>query len=92
MRRCVGFLDHLERDRGNGARTRNARLAAIRSFLGYAAHHDLAALPIIERTLAVPVKRFDQPMLGFLSRDEMQALLDAPDTRSLGGGNVIELC
>ncbi len=81
----LAFLDHLERDRGNGARTRNARLAAIRSFLRYAAHHDLATLPIIERTLAVPVKRFDQPMLGFLSREEMQAVLDAPDARSWAG-------
>jgi site-specific recombinase XerD len=81
----LAFLDHLEHDRGNGARTRNARLAAIRSFLGYAAHHDLAALPVIERTLAVPVKRFDRPTLGFLSREEMQAVLDAPDTRSWVG-------
>ncbi len=81
----LAFLDHLEHDRGNGARSRNARLAAIRSFLGYAAHHDLAALPVIERTLAVPVKRFDRPMLGFLSREETQAILDAPDTRSWVG-------
>jgi integrase/recombinase XerD len=81
----LAFLDHLEAERGNGARTRNARLTAIRSFLGYAAHHDLSALPTIERTLAIPVKRFDRPMLGFLSREDMQAVLDAPDARSWVG-------
>ena len=42
----LAFLDHLEAERGNGARTRNARLTAIRSVLGYAAHHVLAAAPI----------------------------------------------
>ncbi len=81
----LAFLDHLEAERGNGARTRNARLTAIRSFLGYAAHHDLLALPTIQRTLAIPVKRFDRPMLGFLSRDDMHAVLDVPDAQSWVG-------
>lgn len=81
----LAFLDHLEHDRGNGARSRNARLAAIRSFLGYASHHDLSALAVIERTLAVPMKRFDRPLLGHLNRAEMQAILDAPDQRSWAG-------
>ena len=74
----LAFLDHLEHDRHNSVRTRNVRLAALRSFLKYAAHHDLSALQIIEKALAVPMKRFDRPMLGFLSRPEMQAILDAP--------------
>lgn len=81
----LAFLDDLEENRGNGSRSRNARLAAIRSFLKYAAHHDLSALAVIERVLAVPMKRFDRPMLGFLSRDEMQAILAAPDTRNWVG-------
>ena len=81
----LAFLDQLEAERGNSVRTRNVRLTAIRSFLGYAAHHDLTTLPIIERTLAIPVKRFDRPMLGFLSRDDMQAVLDTPDARSWAG-------
>lgn len=81
----LAFLDHLETERRNGARTRNARLTAIRSFLCYAAHHDLSVLPTIQRTLAIPVKRFDRPMLGFLSRDDMQAVLDAPDAQSWVG-------
>ena len=73
----LSFLDHLEKVRSNGARSRNARLAALRSFLKYAAHHDLTALPAIEQALAIPMKRFERPVLGFLSRDEMQAILDA---------------
>ena len=81
----LAFLDHLERDRKNGARSRNARLAALRSFLKYAAHHDLSALGVIEQALAVPMKRFDRPMLGFLARQEMQAILDAPDTATWAG-------
>jgi integrase/recombinase XerD len=75
----LAFLDHLERDRANGSRSRNARLAAIRSFLRYASHHDISALPVIQRTLAIPMKRCDKPLLGFLSREEMQAILDAPE-------------
>jgi integrase/recombinase XerD len=81
----LAFLDHLERDRKNGARSRNARLAALRAFLKYAAHHDLSALGVIEQALAVPMKRFDRPMLGFLTRQEMQAILDAPDTATWAG-------
>lgn len=84
-RMILGFLDHLEADRKNGARSRNARLAALRSFLKYAAHHDLTALPVIEQALAIPMKRFDRPMLGFLSRPEMQAILEAPDPRTWTG-------
>jgi integrase/recombinase XerD len=81
----LAFLDHLEAERSNSARTRNARLTAIRSFLGYAARHDLSALPSIQRILAIPVKRFDRPMLGFLSRDDMQAVLNASDAQSWVG-------
>lgn len=81
----LAFLDHLECDRKNGARSRNARLAALRSFLKYAAHHDLSALGVIEQALAVPMKRFDRPMLGFLTRKEMQTILDAPDTATWAG-------
>ena len=81
----LAFLNDLEQTRGNDARSRNARLAAIRCFLKYAAHYDLAALPVIERALAVPQKRFDRPLLGFLSRDEIQAILAAPDAQSWVG-------
>jgi len=81
----LSFLDHLEKERNNGARSRNARLAALRSFLKYATHHDIGALHVIEQVLAIPMKRFDRPVLGFLSREEMQAILEAPDQKTLAG-------
>ena len=76
----LAFLDHLERDRHNTIRSRNARFAAIRSFMHYAAFKDPTALPSIQRVLAIPMKRFDKPLLGFLSKGEIQAILDAPPT------------
>lgn len=81
----LGFLDHLEHDRGNSARSRNARLAAIRSFLKYSAHQDLTALATIQRCLAIPTKRHDRAMLGFLTRPEMDAIIAAPDQQSWVG-------
>jgi integrase/recombinase XerD len=75
----LAFLNHLEIERRNTIRSRNARLAAIRSFLHFAALQEPTALPVIQRVIAIPMKRFDKPMLGFLSRTEMQAILDAPD-------------
>ena len=81
----LGFLDHLERDRSNSVRSRNARLSAIRSFLKYAAHQDLTALATIEHSLAIPTKRHDKAVLGFLTRPEMEAIIAAPDRRSWVG-------
>lgn len=74
----MAFLDHLERQRRNSVRSRNARLAAIRSFLKFAAHRDVASLQVIERALGVPVKRFERPMFGYLSREEMLAVIGKP--------------
>jgi len=56
----LDFLDHLETGRGNTARTRNARLAAIHSFMRYAAIRDPVSLPVTARVLAIPAKRFDR--------------------------------
>lgn len=81
----LAFLNNLESERHNTVRTRNARFAAIRSFLHFAAQKDPTALPAIQRVMAIPMKRFDKPMLGFLSRTEMQAVLDAPDTATWCG-------
>jgi len=81
----LGFLDHLERARRNTIRSRNARLAAIRSFLHYAALRDPTALPTIQRVLAIPMKRCDRPLLGFLSREEITAILAAPDRATWSG-------
>jgi site-specific recombinase XerD len=81
----AAFLDHLEKMRHNGIRTRNARLAAIRSFLRYAALRDPVSLPLVQRVLAIPMKRFARPALTFLSRDEVAALLAAPDASTWSG-------
>ena len=74
----IAFLDHLERQRHNSVRSRNARLAALRSFLKFAAHRDVASLQVIERALGVPVKRFERPMFGYLSREEVLAVIGTP--------------
>jgi site-specific recombinase XerD len=74
----LGFLDHLEHERGNAVRSRNARLAALREFLKFAAHRDVSALHVVEQALGVPMKRFERPMVGFLSRDEMLAIIGKP--------------
>jgi integrase/recombinase XerD len=81
----LDFLDHLETERGNSVRTRNARLAAIHSFMRYAAVRDPASLPITGRVLAIPAKRFDRPILGYLTRDQVAAILAAPDRRTWSG-------
>ena len=75
----MAFLDHLERQRHNSVRSRNARLAALRSFLKFAAHRDVSSLQVIERALGVPVKRFERQMFGYLSREEMLAVIGSPD-------------
>jgi integrase/recombinase XerD len=73
------FLDHLETDRSNSTRTRNARLAAIHSFFRYAALRHPEHAAIIERVLAVPPKRFERNTVSFLTDIEVEALLAAPD-------------
>ncbi len=80
-----GFLDHLETQRGNSARSRNARLAAIRSFLRYASFRDPGSLQTIHCVLAIPMKRYDRPLLGFLSRAETEAILSAPHASTWSG-------
>lgn len=74
----LAFLDHLERERHNSVRSRNLRLTALRAFLKFAGRRDVSSLHIVERALAVPMKRFERPMLGFLTREEMLAVLGQP--------------
>ena len=81
----LGFLDHLETERGNTERTRNLRLTAIRSFMRYVSLREPTSLPVAQRVLAISAKRFDRPVLNFLSREEVQALLDAPDRGTWSG-------
>lgn len=73
------FLDHLEHERGNTVRTRNARMAAIRSMFRYASYREPAHAALIQRVLAIPDKRSQRPILSFLSPVEVDALLAAPD-------------
>lgn len=79
------FLLHLEEERGNTVRTRNARLSAIHSFMRYVAFRDPAALAITQQVLAIPTKRFDKPVLGYLTHDQVAAILAAPDQTSWTG-------
>ena len=74
----LAFLDHLERERHNAVRSRNLRLTALRAFLKFAGRRDLSSLHAVEQALAVPMKRFERPMLGFLTREEMLAVLGQP--------------
>jgi site-specific recombinase XerD len=76
------FLDHLETDRHNTVRTRNARHAALRAFFRYAALDEPAHAALLQRVLAMPAKRGDRPLVRFLSRPEVEALLAAPDPRT----------
>ena len=73
------FLDDLEATRTNTVRTRNARLAALRSFFRFAALALPDHLGQIQRILAIPQKRTDRRVVGFLTRPEIEALLAAPD-------------
>lgn len=79
------FLDHLELERGNHARTHNARLAAIRSFMNYVGLQEPALLALANRVTAIPMKRFERPLLGFLSRPEIDSILAAPDPSTWSG-------
>ena len=74
----LSFLDHLEQDRNNSVRSRNLRLTALRAFLKFAGRRDVASLHDVERAMAVPMRRFERPMLDFLTRAEMVALLGQP--------------
>jgi site-specific recombinase XerD len=81
----LDFLDHLEAERRNSPRTRNLRLTAIRSFMRYASLRAPTALPVAERVLAISSKRVERRALDFLSRQEVDALLAAPDRGSWSG-------
>jgi len=81
----LAFLDHLERVRKNSIRSRNARLAALRSFLRFAVLKNPQSLATIHRTLAIPMKRYNRPLVGFLLREEVQAVISAPDPSTWAG-------
>jgi integrase/recombinase XerD len=74
---AVGFLHHLEHDRGNGVRTRNQRLAVLHTLFDYIATREPAMLDECQRVAAIPMKRMAPPETQFLERDEIEALLRA---------------
>ena len=79
------FLDHVEAERGNAARSRNARFAAIRSFFRYVEYKVPVCLEQALRIRALPMKRTDKALIDHLTREEIQALLAAPDPRTPSG-------
>jgi integrase/recombinase XerD len=81
----AAFLDHLEKDRGNSIRTRNARLAAIHSAFSYAALRHPEHAGLIARVLAIPAKRADKALVTWLTENEADALLAAPDRETRTG-------
>ncbi len=74
----LSFLDSLEQQRHNTVRSRNLRLTALRAFLKFASRRDVCSLHVIERALNVPMKRFERPILGYLTREEMLAVIGQP--------------
>jgi integrase/recombinase XerD len=74
----VDFLNHLETARGNGANSRNIRLAAIKSFMRFMEYRVPTALEQISRILAIPAKKAETRLVRHLTVEEMQAILDAP--------------
>ena len=79
------FLEHLEHDRGNSARTRNIRLAAVRSFFHYCALRHPEHASLIQRVLAIPSKRSERRIVTFLTPPELEALLESPDRATWAG-------
>jgi site-specific recombinase XerD len=79
------FLEHLEDVRKNAAVTRNVRLAAIKSFFRFLEYRQPAALEQIRRVLAIPFKKTDRRLVPYLLREELQAVLDAPDPKTREG-------
>jgi site-specific recombinase XerD len=81
----LAFLNHIESDRKNCARTRNARLAAIKSFFKFLEYRVPSAIDQARQISAIPAKKTDESLIDFLNREELQALLDAPDPHTRAG-------
>jgi integrase/recombinase XerD len=81
----LSFLAHLEKERHCCPRTRNARLAAIHCFMRYVSHEKPEFLALASRVLAIPFKRHARPLVGYLTPEQTQAVLDAPDPNTQSG-------
>ena len=79
------FLTHLEKERGNSARTRNVRLAAVKRFLEFVGRRVPAALELTSAVEAIPSKKFDEPNIKYLRVNEVEAILAAPNLRKRSG-------
>lgn len=79
------FLDYLEEVRGNSTRTRNLRLAAIRSFFQHIAYHDPASLGVVHRVLDIPSKKTTRRSVNYLHNEELAAILNIPDRSTIQG-------
>jgi site-specific recombinase XerD len=80
-----GFLSYLEKKRGNNVRTRNLRLAAIHSFFQYVSYEQPEHNALIQRVLAIPSKKCAHALVAYLTTDEVNAILNAPN-RSVWSG------
>lgn len=76
------FLNYLESERGNGARTRNVRLSGIRSFFHYVSFYEPSCGAFAQRVLSIPMKRYHRKQVEYLTDDEVMALLASPDIRT----------
>jgi integrase/recombinase XerD len=81
----MDFLAALETERRNSPTTRNARLAAIKSFMHFVEYRVPALLEQIHQVLAIPTKKTDQPLIQHLSVTEMEAILNVPDMQTRSG-------
>jgi integrase/recombinase XerD len=81
----LSFLDHLENKRDCCARTRNTRLAAIHCFMRYVERQHPEFLALTQRVLAIPSKRHSRPLIGYLTAEQVQAILEAPDPATESG-------
>jgi integrase/recombinase XerD len=81
----VKFLNYLETERGNLARTRNARSAAIRAFFRFLEYRAIVNLEQCRQIHALPTKKIDEKLVDYLTAKEMQVILDEPDIDTLSG-------
>lgn len=81
----LAFLEHLEIDRGNSPRSRNARLAAINAFFRFLEYRLPSCLDQARRIHAIPMKKCDERLINYLTHEEVQALLNVPDPTTRSG-------
>lgn len=81
----VDFLNHLETQRGNSPRTRNARIAAVKAFFRFLEYRDVLCLEQSRQIHAIPMKKTDDRLIDYLSHTEIQALIDAPNPTTRSG-------